>query len=430
MTRRLLFIGIPESHARQSIARAQRIGFTVIVADSEEHLRRHAGLVADADRQVVVDYESYDELTALATMLDGEAGLDAIFTFKERSLLPTSRVIADRGLPGNSPACVETCLNKLQTRESLATAGLPGPAFELCHSERDLAAFATRAASIVVAKPLDAQGSVGVTTIAPGADTGAAYRLAAAHGSGAILAEEFVVGPEISVEAGVFAAAPVVFGATEKLLYDGTFVERGQATPHDGPGLTPRACQELLERVVDALGIEFGPIHLELFLSPSGPVVGEVHTRYGGDCIVPLTEHSTGQDMTTPVFAELAGSPMTVRRAPARQHAGIRYLSVAPGRVAGVSGVDEARAIDGVLEVRVDCAPGERVGPPRSSDDRPGYVIAAGPSRVQLERTLTEALDAVRIVVEDAHAGMVGSPPPARGAPRTMLGAGASRAHR
>ena len=396
VNKRLLFVGIPESHARTSIARAQRAGFTVIVADSDRGLRKHAELVARADRRVVVDYESYEELSALTAALDAEARLHAIFTFKERALLSTARVISQRGFLGNSPQTVATCMNKLWTRSRLARAGLPGPAHRFCRSDRELAAFSNCLDAPVVVKPLAAQGSAGVTRLSPGEDAGCAYRLAQAHGGPGVLAEELIDGHEISIEAGVFAGRPVLFGVTEKLKYQGTFIESGHTTPYEG--LPRRSAQSLLERVAHALGITFGPIHLEAFLTTSrGPVVGEVHTRYGGDCIVTITEHSTRQDMTSPIFQQLAGRPPTVHAAAPVMHAGIRYLTVPPGRVACVSDVAAARALDGVLGVHVACAPGDVIEPLRSSDDRPGYVLAAAPSREQLEVVLAAALGKLRV---------------------------------
>lgn len=190
----------------------------------------------------------------------------------------------------------------------------------------------------------------------------------------------------------------VVFGVTEKLLYPGSFVECGHLTPDPGTELDRRQYHCLVSRIVRAVGITSGPLHIEGFHTDRGFVPTEVHTRYGGDQIVGITEAAAKCDMTSPVFAELGGIPYEITFGGPPETAGIRFFDVAPGHVLAIGGVAEAEAVPGVTAVSVECHPGDEVVPVRSSFDRTGWVTAQAATRPALLDALDEALRRVRIV--------------------------------
>ncbi|MFH9233307.1 hypothetical protein [Streptomyces globisporus] len=50
-------------------------------------------------------------------------------------------------------------------------------------------------------------------------------------------------------------------------------------------------------RVLDALGVEFGPTHAEIVLTEEGPKIIETHLQVGGDDIFNLVKDAVGVDM-------------------------------------------------------------------------------------------------------------------------------------
>ena len=64
-----------------------------------------------------------------------------------------------------------------------------------------------------------------------------------------------------------------------------------------------------------------------------------------------------------------------------------------------VAGVEQALAIEGVLDVRIYREPGHVFGPLRRGTDRAGAVIAVGDSREQALERARAAADAIRFVV-------------------------------
>jgi S-sulfo-L-cysteine synthase (3-phospho-L-serine-dependent) len=76
---------------------------------------------------------------------------------------------------------------------------------------------------------------------------------------------------------------------------------------------------------------------------------------------------------------------------------------VPPAGVLGsVEGVDEARAVEGVVDVRIYREPGYVLSPLRRGADRAGAVIAVGDSRARALERARRAADLVRFETLDA----------------------------
>ena len=82
----------------------------------------------------------------------------------------------------------------------------------------------------------------------------------------------------------------------------------------------------------------------------------------------------------------------------------VRFLVAPQGELLEVTGVEEAQAVEGVLDVRVYRAPGHRFGPFRRGSDRAGAVLAVGESRDAALEQSARAADLVRFETADAEA--------------------------
>jgi hypothetical protein len=76
----------------------------------------------------------------------------------------------------------------------------------------------------------------------------------------------------------------------------------------------------------------------------------------------------------------------------------------APGLLGSVEGVDAARAVEGVIDVRIYREPGYRLGPLRRGSDRAGAVLAVGASRAQALARARRAAKLVRFDTVDEQA--------------------------
>lgn len=401
--KRLFLAGFSTRYSKPMIERAQKLGYEVLLGDVEDNLTSKAQLISDADRLIVVDCTNYEDLSTVTLRLQEEAPLDALCTFKEDGLLVTARVAQDNQLVGNRPDVVEACINKFTTHNLLKHAGMLSPAYALCSTLDEVKAFYEQVDAPIVIKPHNLQASIGVMKVESKDELEVAFNACRANcREPLVLVEEFLVGREISLEAMVYHGKAVLFGVTEKCLYPGTFIESGHISPDSGREMSRTEYEKHVQKVVDAVGITYGPLHIEGFHTRQGFVIGEIHTRYGGDHILTLTELAMKCDMISPVFAELGGDiPYEISFGEPQEVAGVRFLDVKPGVITTIEGIEEVKKLPGVAIVEIGHKPGDVIRPLCSSFDRAGCIVARAATREELENTFKQALCLLNIVTVD-----------------------------
>ena len=292
----------------------------------------------------------------------------------EYGLLPAALAAERFGLPGPSPRAVINTREKARMRRLLAGQGLGQVRYQECRSAQAVAAFQRVLGRAVIVKPTSGTGSAGVSRIDSEAAAAAAYSLAAGAAEGAaVLCEEFVDGPEISVEAvtvhGVFHGIAL----TDKRT-DANYLETGHDQPSSEPAAVRQEAFALASRVTAALGLRHGVSHTEMRITASGPVLIETHTRMGGDRIPVLTHRTTGVDLADVMVGLAVGESPAVRPSATGRAASVRFLVGQAGRVESVH-VPKDRP-EGVEEVELPAKPGDVVSGRSSSLDRLGHVLA------------------------------------------------------
>lgn len=314
------------------------------------------------------------------------------------------------GLPGPTARSVEACRDKRHQRAVLARSGVAVPRFEAAGSVSGAVDAAADIGLPVVLKPADGTGSRGVRlcTSLPGVAAQARALLGRRHDERGrptlpwILVEEYVAGPEFSVE--TFGGE--VIGLTTKHLGPlPDFVETGHdfpARPDDGSG-SGADIAVAVRSAVAALGVGWGAVHTEVRMGASGPVLIEVNPRLAGGQIPVLVRHATGIDLVAAtVDLAVDGHVSLPRRGPGA--ASIRFL-VPPtrGELAGVDGRPDAAQFAGVVSVEVTAPVGATVGGTGCFLDRIGHVITAGPDPEAVRAAADQALHrlTVRLRAED-----------------------------
>lgn len=342
-------------------------------------------------------YVSQDGLETLnvdtrteGTLLDacrrlGPAGV----TSSSEYFISTAASLARRlGLAGPSPGAVRACRDKFKQRRLLEKAGVPMPAFRAATSIKSAVAAAEDLGLPVVVKPVSGSGSVGVKLCSSLDEVRAhaARLLSQRHNErGApvarrILVESVASGPEYSVE--TFNLE--VIGITEKHLGPlPDFVEIGHDYPAQLSGAAKQAIESIAQQSLTALGLGWGPAHIELRLTESGPQIIEVNPRLAGGYIPELVRLSCGIDLISATIMLVVGEQPELRRT-CDDHTSIRFiLSPGDGILTGVEKLDEAERIPGVTEVKLYKPFGSEVQRQGDFRDRVGHVLARCSSREQ-----------------------------------------------
>lgn len=226
-----------------------------------------------------------------------EIGPDAITTIASDAAVPSLvHVAASLGLPANEEKDILKYTNKFEMRKALKEAGIKVPTFYRARSIDDLEKFDFP----LIVKPTDRAGSMSIHKVDNKNDLEKAILESVdASFEGCAIVEGVILGDEYSCETISYKGKHRILAVTKK--YTTGFphcIETGHIEPS---GLNETALQNLediVPRVLDALGIKNSPAHIEFKVDRDDEInIIEVGGRMGGDSIgshlVPL---STGYD--------------------------------------------------------------------------------------------------------------------------------------
>jgi biotin carboxylase len=303
------------------------------------------------------------------------------------------------GLTGPSEAAIQQATDKGAMAEAFASHSVLAPRFRVIQKEDGVDGLREDLGWPYVLKPVDSSGSRGVVLVDELADPAEclAYALAQSR-SGRVIAQEYVVGPECSVEMLCFGGRSHVVAVTDKLTSGAPhFVELGHSQPTGLDSARSREVGEVAVKAVGALGLQDCAAHVECVLTDEGPKVIELGARLGGDLITShLTPLSTGVDMIEGLIRIACGEEPRLEPQPVRGSAVRFFQGPDSGRFA-VTGIEDARRRPGVMEVTVLANLGR---PFQSSVDRAGYVLAVADDAAGAIQICEESLAGLLIVPE------------------------------
>ncbi|HEX9969027.1 MAG TPA: ATP-grasp domain-containing protein [Acidimicrobiales bacterium] len=392
MTRAVALVESNTTGTGRLFARAAvNLGFDPVLLCADP--ARYPYAAEDGLRTEVLDTTDVDAVLATCRALD-PAG---VTSSSEYYIATAAAVAAALGLPGAKAEAITACRDKARQRATLAAAGVPGPGFRAAESVDDAVAAADDLGLPVVLKPVAGSGSIGVR-LCKDADEVATHATALLSQAvnergtpvpGRLLVEELAVGPEYSAEA--FDGR--VLGVVAKHLGDPPFfLEVGHDFPAPLSAGDGAAVHAVAEAALEALDLCFGPTHVELRLTPSGPVVIEVNPRLAGGNIPELVRHAVGIDLVTETVRLVTGGRPHLD-ATRDRHSAIRFL-LAPvaGTLEGVEGAGRAEGVEGVVDVKVTRAAGDAVTRGGDFRDRIGHVLACAKTADEAQAAAATAL--------------------------------------
>ncbi|MFI0982528.1 ATP-grasp domain-containing protein [Streptomyces sp. NPDC021093] len=382
---------------------ARSLGVRTVFVHAPDGPRPKAA--AAADHVVAVDLEDTGAVHDALAPFHARHPLARVLSLTEQGLLPAAAAAQALGVPGNSLHTVRLLQDKRRMRELLDAQGLSPVRSRSLTSPADLAAFCREVGGSVILKPAAGTASRAVTRVdGPGEADAAWGRFVRAGGTDA-LTEEFLDGPEISVEGFTHQGRHSIVALTDKQVLP-SLVETGHTMPSTLPPSELHEAAELTVAFLDAVGLREGPSHTEVKLTGRGPRIVESHNRIGGDKIRELVHRTYGIDLV----ALTVGCPLGLLPAPADRPlaaggAAIRFLTPAPGRVRHIRTPDT----DGrTAVIELDVGVGDVIAPVRQSPDRAGYVLANGTDAADAARRCEHL---ARQVLIDVDTGTTGLPP-------------------
>ncbi|MFF2956996.1 ATP-grasp domain-containing protein [Kitasatospora sp. NPDC057965] len=355
-----------------------------------------------ADHEVA-DTRDPDQALAAAERLATRHHITGVLTWDEYAQHSAARLAAAFGTFGNSEATAATCRNKAASRAAFAAAGVPSPASTRVDSLDQALAAAERIGYPVVVKPAAGAGSIGVRRADGSRDLADAYTRAAAHADDGfgVLVEEYLDGPEVSVECVTALGMTTAVAVTRKQLGAEPFFEEVGHSVEAGDPLLAIA-GPVAVAALKALGFTNGVSHVEMRLTDTGPRLIEVNGRLGGDLIPHLVREATGIDL--PLAAADIALGLEPDLAPTRRRAAAISLVYAPatGRLARAD-ADPVLGAEPWLERLVwEKQAGDRVALPPDGDlgtARLAHLVVTATTAEICLQHLADAADRLRIAV-------------------------------
>jgi len=281
------------------------------------------------------------------------------------------------GLPGISPSVALNATDKVAMIECFKHSNVPAPWFYTISSRSGFIDLLKHIAPPFVLKPNDSSGSRGVVLVETSEMALRSYDYSKSKSrSGIVLVEEYLQGPEVSVEIMTYEGISDILAITDKLTTGAPyFVEMGHSQPSMLPYKVVEKIKEISIKAVESVGINNCPSHVEIIVTPTGPKLVELGARLGGDCITThLVPLSTGIDMVKASIDLALGLKPEIRKK-FKKGAAIRYITTRNGILKEIKGIDILTKTDGVKLIEIVKKIGEQILPIRGSGDRVGYVI-------------------------------------------------------
>ncbi|AXB47392.1 ATP-grasp domain-containing protein [Amycolatopsis albispora] len=391
-------------------------GLSVILVQHQNKFTPEQAELADVT--LIADFTDWSAVRPHAEAAYERWGFTTALGLTDPALDSAARINDLFGLPGTSYAVSRLLQDKFQMRQRLAEAGVSSAiGARLMTDRQSLLDFGAEFGYPFVAKPTDAAASLGVFRVTGPSDVDEVWReLEVLRGNGPargcgglftvtdVIMEEYVDGPEFSVESFSFGGRHVVVSVTEKSTADGHFAELGHTVPARIDRFRENRIVGATREFLDAVGLTDGPGHTEIKFGARGPVVIESHNRIGGDRIHDLVEAVYGIDLTHYAVGWPFGLVSELRERPKPDGgAAVRFVEGTAGTVASIDGLDELRARPEVIAADALVSVGDRVGPVRDNHDRLALVAATGPTgdaAVKLCEELIENTLRIQVVAE------------------------------
>jgi hypothetical protein len=367
-----------------------------------QHLPRGGDAEVFADVVTVDDGDDAAQLIAAARVLEGRHGrIHRVLGIRESLQVQISEIRRALGVPGLGPDAAELFRNKAKMKDALRRHGLPCARHRLIGSWNDAEALIAEIGLPMVVKPPAGSGCTSTWRVRTRDELRGALSALHASPENPALAEEFLVGRELTFEA-ITIGGQVQFHSLS--YYEPTTLEVMETPgkqhvvvlPRDISGPEWSDAAELGVRAGTALGFDTGVTHMEWFRRDDGSLaIGEIAARPPAGTHMYITGLAYDTNLirawARAVVDDAFDGPFTRRYAVGS----ICLRGIGRGRVLRVTGVDRVQELIGHLIVDA-CWP-EPGAPRNDSYEGDGHINVRDPDTEVVTAALKTIIETIGI---------------------------------
>lgn len=318
----------------------------------------------------------------------------------EVGVITAAYVAQKMSLPFYCLDVAKCATNKIDMIQCFKKYGVSSPEYEVIRLGDKIA---TNIKYPVITKPADKSASRGIYYVEnEGQLENAVLESMECSDSKEVLIQEYMDGPEISVELGVEKDNPVALQVTDKMTNGAPhYVEIGQMQPSRISDEMVIKVKKLACAAAKAIKLENCAGHAEIKLTSSGPKMVEIGGRMGGHYVDSyLLENSSGYQLQEAIIRFALGEEFILRKTDKDAEVGMMCILSEEGFVKEIKGIQEAKKIEGILKVVISAKIGKRYHKGVSNNDLIGYVVAMSTNEKSAKEICEEALKKITIMYE------------------------------
>lgn len=331
-----------------------------------------------------------NELSQKAEQALQKHKIDRVIANTEETVVLGSMVRSFLGLKTLATDITNRFHNKFVMKNCAQEAGIPITRYELITEETTPEQIIEKLGLPVVVKPVDDSGASGVQVLKTQDEVKNSIKKG-------LLAEAFVEGSEVSVETFVSNGRPLFHNVTEYLHQ-----WKKSVVPAD---LTPSLKEQIIQindKVISHFGVDRGVTHAEFYLTPNGPVFGEIAIRPPGGYYMDLIEKVYQFDPWEAYVKLSCGiKPASLVHPPAPHgFAAVLMLHPGKGHISSIEGEEKVKDhLKGLIEISIRKKVGDWVDAHENTSNEVGHLLLWAPTRKEVLRDIEFAETHLKIEV-------------------------------
>ncbi len=388
-----------------AIKYANEMGWVTIVADGNKFVpgRKISRYFEN------IDLKDTEGIINIALEYKKKIGLNGVFTAGTDFSELVARVADTAGLPGITIESAVKASNKFKMRQALKKHGVNSPGFVSFKSLTNVNCKELELKNIifpVVVKPVDNMGSRGIKKVKNCDQLGIAVSEAFKFSrSGRVIIEEYLHGPEFSVDAIIYKGNITICGFADRhIYYPPYFIEMGHTIPSNLDNQRYLEIIATFKSAVNALGITEGTAKGDIKYSRGKAYVGEIAARLSGGYMSGWTyPYSSGVELTKEALKIAVGQePGNLNPILDRTTAERAFISI-PGHIKQIYGLEEIKSDFNIKNVFLRVSPGDNVKFPENNVEKAGNCIAVNELRETAVQSAENACRKIFIRLESCN---------------------------